>query len=92
MASSTETLEYHVVDNHVAVVAINRPAKLNTMTLQFFKDVEDLFNKIRDDKNIRVVVLHANGRIFCAGLDLKEATTILRPEGDDVARIGINME
>ena len=59
------------------------------MTNQFFTDFGKTFRQIRDDINIRVVVLSANGRIFSAGLDLMEAANMLSATGSDAARTAL---
>jgi len=70
----------HIVINknqHVAEVVFNRPTKLNTMTQAFFQEIERAFHMIDDDNDVRVALIWAEGRMFTAGLDLKETSNIL---------------
>ncbi len=67
----------------IATVSLSRPEKLNTMDTVFFKDIGDCFTALDEDVSVRVIVLCAEGRLFTAGLDLKEAAkTIGNTEGD----------
>lgn len=55
----------------IEVVTLNRPDKLNTLSFGMTKALNDYFEELRLREEIRVVVLRAEGRAFCAGLDLK---------------------
>src|SRR5271167_4457620 len=68
------TIEFHVTD-HVATVALNRPERLNSFTEQMAADLTAAWARVRDDDDIRVAVLRANGeRAFCTGIDVSEGT------------------
>ncbi len=71
----------------IATVTLSRPEKLNTMNNAFFKDIEDCFKALDDDASVRAIVLCAEGRLFTAGLDLKEAGQTLGTTDDDPARV-----
>uniref|UniRef100_A0A1W7RAD1 Delta(3,5)-Delta(2,4)-dienoyl-CoA isomerase, mitochondrial n=1 Tax=Hadrurus spadix TaxID=141984 RepID=A0A1W7RAD1_9SCOR len=58
--------------DHVLHVEINRPEYLNAMDKTFWRECLDCFRKIRDDRQCRAVVLTGAGRVFSAGLDLKD--------------------
>ena len=47
------------IDNHVAWLILNRPEKRNTMGLSFFSEIEDLFDELDRDPNVRVVIIKA---------------------------------
>ena len=57
----------------VAEVVLARPDKLNAMSRAFFFEIRHAFEEIDGDDAIRAAILWAEGRIFTAGLDLKEA-------------------
>ena len=60
-------------------VSLNRP-KANAIDLSTSRIMGDVFAEFRDDPNMRVAILRAEGeRFFCAGWDLKAAA-----EGDAV--------
>lgn len=57
----------------IAFVTINRPEKLNALNIQTRAELVDCFNELRDDSDIRVVVITgAGGKAFVAGADINE--------------------
>ncbi|KAJ1955057.1 hypothetical protein GGI12_005649 [Dipsacomyces acuminosporus] len=89
---SFETLNVSISPEGVANVEINRPKALNAFSTQTWKEIGRCFSQFKQDGDVRSVVLSATGRLFTAGLDLKEAMQgpLGKPkEGDvDVARKG----
>ncbi|NYF16547.1 enoyl-CoA hydratase/carnithine racemase [Microbacterium sp. AK009] len=60
-------------DGHLAHVVIDRPAKLNAMTVAMDHQMNDLIFEINNNPDIRVVVLRGTGdRAFSAGSDLTD--------------------
>jgi 2-(1,2-epoxy-1,2-dihydrophenyl)acetyl-CoA isomerase len=57
-------------DGHVATVTLNRPAKLNAYSEIMVHEILTALADARDDDEIRVVILTATGRGFCAGGDI----------------------
>ncbi len=51
-------------------LTLNRPESLNALNPGLTRDLSDYFTRLRRDKSVRVVVLKAAGRAFCAGADL----------------------
>jgi enoyl-CoA hydratase/carnithine racemase len=58
----------------IAVLVLNRPAARNSLSEALLTALSQAFSDIAADKNVRAVVLAANGPAFCAGHDLKELT------------------
>ena len=56
----------------IATLTMNRPAQMNLLTAEMLNALESSFKEISQNKDIRVVVLAAAGKGFCAGHDLKE--------------------
>lgn len=56
----------------VATVTLNRGAKFNPLSQQMMTALQAEFDAIARDDSVRVVVLAAAGKAFCAGHDLKE--------------------
>ena len=56
----------------VATLTLNRPAQMNLLTLEMLGALQGAFDAIAKDESVRVVVLAAAGKGFCAGHDLKE--------------------
>ncbi|MEJ6550602.1 crotonase/enoyl-CoA hydratase family protein [Corynebacterium sp. USCH3] len=55
--------------SRIAHVRLNRPDKLNSLTLEILDELVAITHRIRKDRTIRAVVLSGEGRSFSAGLD-----------------------
>jgi 2-(1,2-epoxy-1,2-dihydrophenyl)acetyl-CoA isomerase len=56
----------------VLVVTLNRPQKLNSLSLGLLKDLRACAEAIQRDRSVRAVLLTGAGRGFCAGADLTD--------------------
>lgn len=56
----------------MAHVVLNRPEKLNALTLGMYRRIGELLDALDTDPAVRVVVLRGAGRAFSAGFDLSE--------------------
>ena len=56
----------------IATLTMNRPQQMNLLTAQMLGALQEAFDEISGNKEIRVVILAAAGKGFCAGHDLKE--------------------
>jgi 2-(1,2-epoxy-1,2-dihydrophenyl)acetyl-CoA isomerase len=65
----TDAVRYET-DGPVATVRLNRPDRMNTMSVELLEQVTTLLERAADDDAVRVVVLTGTGRAFCAGGDL----------------------
>jgi enoyl-CoA hydratase len=61
-------------DGPVAIVTLNRPDALNALSRALGQALTGAFRRIADDPTVRAVVLTGQGRAFCAGADLEEAS------------------
>lgn len=69
------TLEAVVLREDEGAVArlwLNRPKQFNAMSEEVLRALISAFDDIADNEQIRVVVLGAKGKAFCAGHDLKQ--------------------
>ena len=59
----------------ICVLTLNRPAARNSLSEAMIAGLHAALNEIGEDKDIRALVVAANGPAFSAGHDLKELTT-----------------
>ena len=57
------------VQDGIARVRLDRPDKLNALTLQTLDDLVSTAHLLRRDRTLRAVVISGEGEAFCAGLD-----------------------
>ena len=56
----------------VCTLTMNRPAQMNLLTSEMLAALQAALEEISKDERVRVVILAAAGKGFCAGHDLKE--------------------
>lgn len=61
-----------VVEDNILVATFNRPEKLNAMSSQLMRTLEDAVDRYRETPELRVMLIKAKGRYFSAGADLME--------------------
>ncbi|TAE25183.1 MAG: enoyl-CoA hydratase/isomerase family protein [Candidatus Kapaibacterium sp.] len=54
----------------IASVTLNRPDKRNALNPTLIAETTHAFTALRTDDSVKVIVLRANGKVFCAGMDL----------------------
>jgi enoyl-CoA hydratase/carnithine racemase len=59
-------------ESEVAILTLNRPKQRNALSLELMTRLIGALDELRDDPDVRVVVLAAAGPAFCAGHDLGE--------------------
>lgn len=58
-------------DGHIATFWLNRPDRLNALSVEVMTEIEDAARSFLDDEETRVVILAGRGKHFSAGADLK---------------------
>ena len=56
----------------VVTITLNRPESRNALNLEMCDRLISVSQEITSDKDVKLVLLGANGPVFCAGADLKE--------------------
>ena len=80
------------VTDGIAHVRLIRADKMNALDHQMFMAFVEVGEKIRADDSIRVVVLSAEGRAFCAGLDVSSFASMAGGEADESTGGGGGLE
>lgn len=60
------------VEQHVAIVQLNRPKELNALNRQLMQELRDALQQLDVDDNTRVIILTGDEKAFAAGADIKE--------------------
>ncbi|VTQ08740.1 enoyl-CoA hydratase/isomerase family protein [Sphingobacterium daejeonense] len=59
------------IKDHVFTLTLDREAKRNAFTPTTVNEIAHALKRANDNDDIHVLVLKANGPVFCAGMDLK---------------------
>ncbi len=63
---------YEQTDTGIGTIILNRPERLNALTFEVYRELTYTFASLRDDKDVRVVVITGSGRAFCSGGDVHD--------------------
>ena len=69
MAYETVLTERRGAAGGILWVTLNRPEKLNALSMTLFDELRQVFQAARADRSVRCVVITGAGRGFCAGAD-----------------------
>jgi len=72
------------MENGVCTLTLNRPAVFNSFNQTMAFQLQEALDACAMDEQVRVVVIKGEGKAFCAGQDLAEATD---PEGPELKSI-----
>ncbi|HUG90145.1 MAG TPA: enoyl-CoA hydratase-related protein [Planctomycetaceae bacterium] len=73
------------IDNGVARLVLSRPRKRNALSREMLERLLNAMRSVADDPAVRMLVLSAEGPVFCAGMDLKEMQDrAARPEAAEL--------
>src|SRR5437588_8388066 len=70
MRSSMDYDFLYEVNDGIATITLNRPEVMNALTFEIYAQLRDLFETLRYDDAVRVVVLTGAGDNFCSGGDV----------------------
>ncbi len=70
------------INDGVAEVRLTRPDKMNALDGAMFKAIADAGESLKTESGVRAVVLSAEGRSFCAGLDFSGFQAMAAGPGD----------
>jgi methylglutaconyl-CoA hydratase len=60
------------IENGIGRITIDRPEKRNALTRELLESLSREMVQLRSREDLRLLVLSANGSVFCAGMDLDE--------------------
>jgi enoyl-CoA hydratase len=77
------------INEHIALLTLNRPDKLNALNHETLTELQQAFEKIKADENIYVVIITGSGeKAFVAGADISEINKLNILDGKKFAEFG----
>jgi enoyl-CoA hydratase/carnithine racemase len=75
-----ELVHYAVADT-VATITLDSPHNRNALSRQLVTELFERLERAGTDPDVKVVLVRQEGKVFCSGADLSEATTVGMAEG-----------
>ena len=60
----------YTLKDGIGIIKLNRPDKRNALHPDLIKQMKEKLKEIRDDDNVKVLIITGEGKAFCAGADL----------------------
>ena len=76
-------IQYEIIDG-VGKITLNRPDKYHSFVREMALQLQEALDKCNENNEVRAILITANGKAFCAGQDLGEATD---PNGPSLTQI-----
>ncbi len=65
-----KNLKVEKTEDYVGKILLNRPSKLNTFTVDLATELSSVLRDMEEDREVRVIILKGEGKVFCAGIDV----------------------
>ncbi len=78
------------LDKDILLVTISRPKAMNALNTQFFNEMDVIITSIKDNPEVKVMVITGEGKAFVAGADIAEMVNKNQEQGEAFSRLGQN--
>ena len=76
------------LEDGILLVTISRPKAMNALNTQFFNEMDELVASVKNDPEVKVMVITGDGKAFVAGADIAEMVNKNLEEGEAFSRLG----
>ncbi|HOJ51823.1 MAG TPA: enoyl-CoA hydratase/isomerase family protein [Syntrophales bacterium] len=59
-----------------AIVTMNRPREMNALSREMLAELYEAITLLEGDRDIRAIIVTGGDQVFCAGMDIKELSTL----------------
>ena len=88
---SYESIQVTIAENGVCTVKLNRPEVRNALGLTMREELKDFFIEVKDNDDVKVIVLTGEGTAFSAGGDLSSLKAVDAVTGRKRLQVGHEM-
>jgi enoyl-CoA hydratase/carnithine racemase len=81
MPGMTDELVHYAAADAVATITLDSPHNRNALSRQLVTELFERLERANADGDVNVVLVRQEGKVFCSGADLSEATTVGMEEG-----------
>ena len=79
--SGHRELVHYAVSDAVATITLDSQHNRNALSQQLVTELVERLERANTDDDVKVVLVRQEGKVFCSGADLSEATTVGMEEG-----------
>lgn len=85
---STNRVNATLLSSGILHVSLNRPDQLNALSMEVLQHLKIVFSDAKMNKKVKAVLLSGEGKVFCAGADIKQLADLNGTTGLDFAHLG----
>ncbi|NOZ34002.1 MAG: enoyl-CoA hydratase/isomerase family protein [Chlorobi bacterium] len=85
-----EYIKYEI-KNKIGYITLNRPEKRNALNAELVEELKHTFKKAEEDITVKVIILKAEGKAFCAGADLAYLQSLQKNTFDENLADSVNL-
>jgi enoyl-CoA hydratase len=71
-----ETIKFEEPEQAIGLITLNRPKRLNALSLGMLDELYTLFDQLHRREEVRVLIITGTGRGFCSGADLNDESQL----------------
>ncbi len=86
MAESLLKIKQH--PEGILQLGLNRPEALNALNSSLLSELHGIFHEAKKDPSVKALLIHGEGKAFCAGADIKQFTLLDGKTGYSFAKSG----
>lgn len=88
MENKQEVIKLTPLKSGILQISLNRPEQLNALSESLLQCLAKIFAEIKKDRTVKAVLLTGEGKVFCAGADIKQLAALNGVDGLAFARMG----
>lgn len=77
-----------LLDSGIFHISLNRPDQLNALSIEVLQQLSTIFSEIKSNQKVKSILLTGEGKVFCAGADIKQLAKVDATQGLDFAHLG----
>lgn len=81
----------HELRDAVSIVTLDRPERLNALTVDMREELGSVFERVARDSQVRAVLLQASGKAFCASGDASKMGDFTPASGRELLKLAHRM-
>lgn len=74
------------IQNNIGVITLNHPEKNNCLSQDIMADLVKIYRDLENTAAVKIIILNANGKHFCAGADLSHMEAMKKASYEENAK------
>jgi enoyl-CoA hydratase len=81
MLTSYKLIKITRMHTHILHISLNRPDSMNALSAELLAELHQVIIEAKSDASVRALLLTGEGKVFCAGADIKQLVPLTQSDG-----------